>query len=189
MRLSALLYQRVLRRVFDLLLLVPALPILLPLIFLLAVMIRIDSPGPAFLRLTRRGRDGVPFRQFRFRCVWMDAPMRAFKATAVTPDDPRLTRMGAFALRTRLNTLPMIFNVLAGSMSLVGPRALPLRVDGIEPEVLRLVSQLRPGIFTPDGADQGGVDERARNAAGLAWLRRAGPLRDLRIVLRGVTGI
>jgi len=189
MQISASLYQRVFRRVFDLLLLLPALPFILPLILVLAIMIRLDSPGPAFLRLTRLGRGGVPFRQLRFRCVWMDAPMRAFRAGSATVDDPRLTRMGAFILRTRLNTLPMVFNVLGGSMSLVGPKALSPEVKGVDPQVLHFVSQLRPGIFTPDSLSDEGADELSRLAVTLAWMREAGPLRDLRIVLRGVTGI
>ncbi|RRH76912.1 sugar transferase [Falsigemmobacter faecalis] len=189
MQVSASLYQRVFRRVFDLILLALALPFLLPLILVLVVMIRLDSPGPAFLRLSRRGQDGKIFRQLRFRCVWLDAPLRAFQATSGTPDDPRLTRVGVFVMRTRLNTLPMIFNALGGSMSLVGPRALPVDVTGFDPEVVRLVSQMRPGIFTPDSLTAESADDLSRLAITLAWMRNAGPLGDLRIVLRGVTGI
>lgn len=172
------------RRAVDLLVVLLALPLILPLIAAVMLAIRLTSPGPALLRLTRQGRGGAEFRQLRFRTIWMDAGLRALRGGAA---DPRVTPVGQFLLRTRLNRLPLVFNVLSGSMSLVGPAARPPLRCG-EP-VCPLLQDLRPGIFQPDEAlGAGSLSEENRRALYLAWGQQSHPFGDLRIILRSVLG-
>lgn len=174
------------RRIVDLTVVMIALPVLLPVIAAMALAIRLTSPGPGVMRLTRQGHGGLEFRQFRFRCVWMDAGLRALRG-GEGERDPRVTPLGDFLLRHRLNTLPLIFNVLAGSMALVGPAARPPLRGGAAP--CAVLQNLRPGIFQPEQVLAGeDLNETDRQALYLAWARQRHPFGDLRIILRGVMG-
>jgi lipopolysaccharide/colanic/teichoic acid biosynthesis glycosyltransferase len=111
---------RMAKRAFDLLFATFALVALLPLLASIAVMIKLDSPGPVLFRQTRVGRHGRAFRIVKFRSMRADAPSTGPALTVGA--DPRITRAGAW-LRTRhFDELPQLANVIAGSMSLVGPR-------------------------------------------------------------------
>jgi putative colanic acid biosynthesis UDP-glucose lipid carrier transferase len=112
-RLVKELEDKVLGGVLLLLLAVPML--------LIALAIRLDTPGPVFFRQTRTGWDGRAFRIWKFRSmVVQDAPAGPIRQA--TRDDPRVTRVGRVLRRLSLDELPQLFNVLAGEMSLVGPR-------------------------------------------------------------------
>jgi lipopolysaccharide/colanic/teichoic acid biosynthesis glycosyltransferase len=108
---------------------------LLPVFALLALLIRLDSPGPVFFRQSRVGQDGAPFRMWKFRSMYHDSADVEHRAAAAawfaaqptngqykSLSDPRITRVGRFIRRTSLDELPQLFNVLRGEMSLVGPR-------------------------------------------------------------------
>lgn len=108
---------------------------LLPLIACLAVVVRLDSRGPVFFRQERLGRNGIPFRMWKFRSMYHDSDDRRHRAAAsawfaAQPTagaykslaDPRITHAGRFLRRTSLDELPQLFNVIRGDMSLVGPR-------------------------------------------------------------------
>jgi sugar transferase (PEP-CTERM system associated) len=109
------------KRGFDILvaalLLLPGLPIML----LTAIAIRLESRGAALLRQERVGLGGQPFTVLKFRSMEMDAEKDGTPRWA-SADDPRVTRVGRFIRRTRIDELPQVFNVLAGEMSFVGPR-------------------------------------------------------------------
>ncbi|MGE0463572.1 MAG: TIGR03013 family XrtA/PEP-CTERM system glycosyltransferase [Vicinamibacterales bacterium] len=92
-----------------------------PVMALVAVMVRLTSPGPAIYSQRRVGKDGVPFTIHKFRSMRNDAEA-ASGAVWSTRDDPRVTRLGRFLRRTRLDELPQLWNVLRGDMSFVGPR-------------------------------------------------------------------
>jgi lipopolysaccharide/colanic/teichoic acid biosynthesis glycosyltransferase len=107
----------------------------LPLIALLAVVVRLDSRGPVFFRQERLGQDGRPFRMWKFRSMYHRSDDQRHRAAssawfAAQPSegayksltDPRITRAGRFLRRTSLDEVPQLFNVLRGEMSLVGPR-------------------------------------------------------------------
>jgi Undecaprenyl-phosphate glucose phosphotransferase len=114
------------KRAEDLVIGVLATVLLLPLMVAIALLIRLDSPGPVFFRQKRLGFNNQPFEIFKFRTMTPDAGH--FKKTVqATRDDPRVTRMGRFLRRSSLDELPQLFNVLSGEMSLVGPR--PHAVD------------------------------------------------------------
>lgn len=143
------------KRQLDRVLAVGALVLLSPLLLLLAAAIRLDSPGAAFFRQERVGRDECSFRIWKFRTMTVDAEERlggladANEASGLLfklRDDPRVTRLGRWLRRTSLDELPQLINVARGQMSLVGPRpALPAEVAQYPPDVRhRLV--MHPGM-------------------------------------------
>lgn len=113
-------------RVLDLGLVLLVLPIVIPFLIALALMVRLSSPGPVLLRLHCQGPDGRSFLQYRFRSVYTDARARQFRALsgpgAAPGGDPRLTAVGRMMIRSGLNRLPQVANVLFGQMSFFGPK-------------------------------------------------------------------
>jgi undecaprenyl phosphate N,N'-diacetylbacillosamine 1-phosphate transferase len=99
--------------------------VLSPLFFLIAVLIKLDSPGPVFYRQKRVGKEGRIFYLWKFRSMVVNAEFMG-AGYGFVKDDPRITRFGLFLRRYSLDELPQLFNVILGEMSLVGPRpALP----------------------------------------------------------------
>ncbi len=111
----------VLKRAFDLCLGSVLLVLLSPVLLLIALAIRLDSAGPVFFRQAREGYASRPFRVWKFRTL-DHAKEDAGAVVPVTAGDTRVTRVGRFLRRTSLDELPQLFNVIQGSMSLVGPR-------------------------------------------------------------------
>ncbi|NNE43262.1 MAG: exopolysaccharide biosynthesis polyprenyl glycosylphosphotransferase, partial [Gemmatimonadetes bacterium] len=114
-------WDRVKKRILDVTVSATALVVLAPLFAFLALLVRLDSPGPVIFRQPRLGRDGREFRILKFRSMPVDAeggtgPVRANR------EDARPTRVGRILRRTSLDELPQLWNVLKGEMSLVGPR-------------------------------------------------------------------
>ena len=140
------------KRMFDLLGAALALALLWPLLVAVGLWIKLDSPGPAMFRQQRVGRHGRLFEIHKFRTMVVDAPQRGPQLTI--GDDPRITRAGAFLRRSKIDELPQLLDVLAGHMSLVGPRPeLPAYVAHY-PAVLRdKVLAVRPGITDPVSLD------------------------------------
>jgi len=129
--------------------------VLTPFLVLLAVAVRLDSAGPPFFTQVRIGHHGRPFRMYKLRTMVVGA--EELKHTLVAMNDldgalfkmrrdPRTTRIGCFLRRTSLDELPQLFNVVAGDMSLVGPRPLILEEDGEIAEWGRRRLDLKPGI-------------------------------------------
>lgn len=92
-----------------------------PVLALVALAVKLDSPGPVFFRQSRMGWNGKPFEIWKFRSMFVH-PVEAGTVRQAAKNDPRITRVGAFIRRTSLDELPQIFNVVRGEMSLVGPR-------------------------------------------------------------------
>jgi lipopolysaccharide/colanic/teichoic acid biosynthesis glycosyltransferase len=121
------------------------LALLWPLLLVVAVAIKLDSPGPVFFRQQRVGRNDRPFRIFKFRSMTVDAPSRGSALTVHA--DKRITRVGAFLRRSKLDELPQLINVLVGDMALVGPRPeVPQFMDFYPPEQRALMVSIRPGM-------------------------------------------
>jgi lipopolysaccharide/colanic/teichoic acid biosynthesis glycosyltransferase len=151
-----------LKRSFDLMVATLALILLAPLLVLIALAIKLDSPGPVFFRQVRVGRQGREFRIHKFRTMVADAPGRGLPLTV--GDDARITRMGRRLRSTRLDELPQLLDVLAGTMSLVGPRPEVPRYVAQYPAALReRVLAVRPGITDP--ASLAGLEEATTLAA------------------------
>jgi exopolysaccharide biosynthesis polyprenyl glycosylphosphotransferase len=114
-------WAALLKRVTDLILSIIMLLILWPIMLFTAIAVRMTSPGPVLFTQERVGQDGKPFILMKFRSMRADAEKLSGPVWA-SEDDPRITKWGKIMRKTRLDELPQLFNVLAGSMSIVGPR-------------------------------------------------------------------
>ena len=148
------------KRLFDIAVSLLALLLLALPMLAIAAWIRLDSPGPVFFRQQRVGRHGVPFAIHKFRTMRADAQ----GLPLTVGDDARITRAGRWLRRTRLDELPQLLNVLAGHMSLVGPRPEVPRYVALYPPALRdRALAVRPGITDPASLEH--LDEAALLAA------------------------
>lgn len=150
--------------------------LLLPILLLIALAIKLDSPGPAVYRARRLGRNGEPFDCFKFRSMHRDAETKLksvldsdptlkaeFEATHKLKNDPRVTRVGAFLRKTSLDELPQLANVLLGTMSLVGPRPIVQSEVAKYGEIYAVYKQVRPGMtgyWQANGRSDTSYDER-----------------------------
>ncbi|MCI9201185.1 MAG: undecaprenyl-phosphate glucose phosphotransferase [Lachnospiraceae bacterium] len=119
-----------------------------PIMLLAAIFVKASSPGPVIFKQERVGLHNKPFYMYKFRTMEMQKPSQEKKAWTVK-DDPRVTRVGKILRKTSLDELPQLFNILAGEMSLVGPRPeRPLFVEKFKEEVPRYMikHQVRPGL-------------------------------------------
>ena len=132
------------KRLLDIILSLLALGLLYPVMILIAMAIRQDSPGPAVFRQRRAGWRGRPFVMLKFRSMRTDAD--AYGASPDSQADSRMTRVGKFLRETSLDELPQLFNVLRGEMSLVGPRPLYERQAAQWNERQRRRLDVRPGV-------------------------------------------
>jgi lipopolysaccharide/colanic/teichoic acid biosynthesis glycosyltransferase len=151
------------KRLFDLLGAAVALLLLAPLLLAIAIWIKLDSPGPVMFRQQRVGRHGRLFAIHKFRTMVAEAPERGPRLTV--GDDPRITRAGIVLRRSKFDELPQLIDVLAGRMSLVGPRPeLPDYVAHYPAELRDKVLAVRPGITDPvslEFADESALLARA----------------------------
>lgn len=177
------------KRAMDLMVALPLAVMLAPLMALIAIAIRLDSKGPVLFRQTRNGICGRPFHILKFRTMAVmedgDAVVQAREG------DPRVTRLGALLRRYSLDELPQLFNVVAGDMSLVGPRPHAVAHDSYYAPLIadyRHRFAVKPGITgwaqihgrrgpTPEVADMAGRIEHD-----VFYVRRAGLLLDLKIL-------
>ena len=149
------------KRAFDLLAAASGLAVLAPLLLLIAVTVKLDSPGPVLFRQERVGRNGRIFRIRKFRTMVRDAPRLGGAITVGR--DPRITRVGHVLRRYKLDELPQLIDVLLGDMSLVGPRPeVPKYVALYPPGIRERVLSVRPGLT--DNASLAYIDENAQLA-------------------------
>lgn len=113
-------HYAVTKRIVDLVVSSLLLVLLAPILFLIALLVRLDSPGPALFVQKRIGRNGEVFDIFKFRSMYVSAPK--YSVSPASSSDPRITRIGRLLRRINLDELPQLFNVFMGTMSLVGPR-------------------------------------------------------------------
>jgi undecaprenyl phosphate N,N'-diacetylbacillosamine 1-phosphate transferase len=138
-------FSRIVKEVIDQIFGWMVLIILSPLFWLIAGLIRLETPGPAFFCQVRIGKDGRPFVAYKFRSMVDNATAMGLGLN-VAADDSRITRMGKFLRNTSLDELPQLFNVIQGEMSLVGPRpTLAYQVARYD-EVQRRRLLVKPGI-------------------------------------------
>ena len=143
------------KRFFDIVLSLCGLVILSPLFLITAVAIRLDSKGPAFYSQKRIGKNGKPFKMYKFRSMCVDAEQQLERLAALNErdgptfkitHDPRVTRVGRFIRKTCIDELPQLINILRGEMSLVGPRPpLPNEVAVYTPYQMRRLG-VTPGL-------------------------------------------
>jgi len=134
-------------RALDFVVSLVALVMLAPLLLIVAIIVKCSSPGPVLYRAERAGRYGRPFTLYKFRSMVVASPGTGPRITAT--GDPRITRVGRWLRRTKLDELPQFFNTLKGDMSLVGPRPEdPALVETYSADQRRLLT-VKPGITSP----------------------------------------
>jgi lipopolysaccharide/colanic/teichoic acid biosynthesis glycosyltransferase len=138
------LHRDMAKRLFDVVVAATALAAVAPLVALIALLTKLGSPGPLIYRGSRVGLHGRLFAMLKFRTMVVNAESLGGSATAA--DDPRITPIGKFLRRYKLDELPQLVNVLAGDMSFVGPRPeVKKYVDMYTPEEKAILT-VRPGI-------------------------------------------
>ena len=179
------------KRVFDVIASAALLVVSLPLIALFALLVRLDSAGPAFFRQTRTGLYGKPFQLVKLRSMRTDA--EANGAQWAEKDDPRVTRLGRFIRKVRIDELPQVWTVLRGRMSFVGPRPeVPQFVDDLDDHIPYYAERhmVKPGITGwaqinyPYGASI--EDARKKLEFDLYYAKNYTPFLDLLIILQTV---
>ncbi len=184
------------KRGIDLVLTGLSLIVLLPLMGLIALVIKLDSPGPALFVQKRIGKNGKPFYTYKFRTMVVEAEALREQLAALNEadgplfkirNDPRLTRVGRYLRRFSLDELPQTFNVLRGEMSLVGPRpALPEEVEAYEPwQRKRLeVTPGLTGLWQVSGRSDLSFDEMV--LLDIYYVENWTPMLDIIILLRTI---
>jgi lipopolysaccharide/colanic/teichoic acid biosynthesis glycosyltransferase len=183
------------KRVFDFTFCVAILLPVAVVALLCAIAVRLDSPGPVFFSQLRIGKDGRPFRMYKFRTMVRNAaelkeslahlnvlPFPDFKI----PNDPRVTRVGKFLRKTSLDELPQFVNVLRGEMSLVGPRPAE---DGMDSYRVWYGERLEvppgiTGIWQLEGRHSTSFDERLRYD--IEYIRSMSLWLDVKLIVRTV---
>ncbi|HWC69300.1 MAG TPA: sugar transferase [Acidimicrobiales bacterium] len=179
------------KRALDLVILALATPLVLPILAVVALLVRLDSPGPVIFTQYRTGRHGRRFKMYKFRTMVENAeelkaslahlnilPAPDFKIV----DDPRITRIGRFLRKTSLDELPQLLNVVRGEMTLVGPRPTSFAAHTYRlwhTERLELTPGLT-GLWQIKARGDSTFDERLR--LDIEYLDRASPLLDLQIL-------
>jgi sugar transferase (PEP-CTERM system associated) len=141
------LISRISKRFLDLVISAVGLVVLIPLFILVAALIRVDTPGPIFYRQTRVGLRGQPYLIWKFRSMRQDAEKHGPRCAEM--NDPRVSRVGRWLRKARIDELPQLINVLKGEMSLVGPRPeRPVFVETLRTQIpyYDIRHTVRPGI-------------------------------------------
>jgi lipopolysaccharide/colanic/teichoic acid biosynthesis glycosyltransferase len=200
---AEMLRNRILKRVIDVSLVLLALPLVLPVFAAIALLIRLDSPGPIFFSHRRIRRDGIFFSIWKFRtmCVnssevleqhlALDSNARAeWHGTHKLREDPRVTRLGLLLRRYSIDELPQLWNVLTGKMSLVGPR--PIVAAEVEKygECFHCFCRVKPGLtglWQVSGRSLLSYEERV--ALDCEYVRNWSPLLDVKILFRTIFSV
>jgi lipopolysaccharide/colanic/teichoic acid biosynthesis glycosyltransferase len=187
------------KRAMDVVGALTALMLLMPVMGLIALLIRLDSSGPALFRQVRRGYRGRPFRVLKFRTMMVDAESQLDDLEDCNESeggvlfklrkDPRVTWLGSFLRRYSLDELPQLINVLRAEMSLVGPRPLQLRdsdrLSELDPEGYERRLHVLPGLTGPwqvSGRSELNYDHMVK--LDLDYVKNWSPARDLSIICK-----
>jgi len=181
------MYNRLIKRFFDLLLGIVALPFLGIAILVFGFLIKREDKGPVFYNSPRVGRFGKPFAMYKFRTMYVNAPDIKFSDGSAysAPDDPRMTRIGARLRKTSLDELPQVLNIIRGEMSFIGPRPdLPDEAALYEGDESRKL-EVRPGVSGyAQVYGRNAISWRERLALDVEYVEKIGFLLDVRIFLR-----
>ena len=142
------MYRNFLKRIFDLVLSIIALPFWLIILVIVGPMIYFQDKGSIFYNAPRLGKDGKIFKMYKFRSMKMNAPdlRNEDGSTFNAEDDPRLTKIGKFIRKTSLDETPQLLNIIKGDMSIIGPRPdLPEHMELYEGNEARKL-EIRPGV-------------------------------------------
>ena len=196
-------YNRLLKRLIGLFLAIILLLILWPFYLIIALAVLIEDGSPVFYRPQRGGYHNKPFRIFKFRSMIKNADKVGGGTTAL--NDPRITKVGNFLRKTKLDEIPQLFNIIGGSMSFIGPRPELLRyTDQYEGEE-KLIFEVRPGITDFSSIEfinldeivgQGNADEmyekyvlKKKNALRIKYAKEVSFVTDIKLFSRTVWGV
>ena len=192
------------KRVFDIAVSVVILAVLSPLLLVVAAAVKLDSKGPVLYRQVRVGRYGKDFRIYKFRTMVQDADKLGPPLTMGR--DPRITRVGRIIRKCRIDEFTQLFNVIGGSMSLVGPRPEVRRyVEKYKPEYMPTLL-IRPGVTAPSSIafkdedkilKEGGDPEKIyvekilppKMALNLEYMKDISVLNDIKIMFKTVSAV
>jgi exopolysaccharide biosynthesis polyprenyl glycosylphosphotransferase len=183
-------FNRAVKRAFDIAAAIAGLILMSPLFIIVSLAIKLDSPGPVLFRQTRHGYNNELIRVLKFRSMIVMEDGDNF--TQVTRHDPRVTRLGRFLRRTNIDELPQLINVVAGDMSLVGPRPHATAQNETFAELISSFSRrhnVKPGItgWAQVNGCRGDTDTlekmRRRVEHDLYYIDNWSLLFDLRIIL------
>ncbi len=144
------------KRIFDLVVSLVAVIVLSPVLLVISLAIRLEDRGPILYRAQRVGRGGKPITVYKFRSMRMHADrlenmltpeeLEEYKKNYKLDHDPRITKVGAFLRKTSLDELPQLFNILAGTLSLVGPRPVLQEETELYGDKRELLLSCKPGL-------------------------------------------
>lgn len=192
-------FQLFIKRVFDIILSLIGIIILSPLLLLVYVLIKLDSKGPAIFKQTRVGKDGVNFKIFKFRTMVVNAEKLQKLELDIknienfvfqSREDSRITKIGSFLRKSSIDELPQLFNVLFGSMSLVGPRPEIEEVVKFYPENYKKRLLVLPGITgLAQVSGRGEIELKKTVYYDLLYISRFSILYDIEILFRTLISV
>jgi lipopolysaccharide/colanic/teichoic acid biosynthesis glycosyltransferase len=176
---------RILKRGLDILVSLSLLIILSPLLVLIAIAIKLDSPGPAIFKQERAGKNGKPFIFFKFRTMKFDVD--PFGPSPKSRKDNRLTKIGKILREYSLDELPQLLNILRGDMSMVGPRPLYLSQIAEWSEGQKRRLSVKPGVTgLAQISGRGEITREQKLELDVKYVETAGFFVDAKIILRTI---
>ncbi|MCP4422190.1 MAG: hypothetical protein GY805_36725 [Chloroflexi bacterium] len=198
-KMMATRYNRVVKLMLDYLLVLPGLLLIAPLFIFLAILVKIESPGPIFHRRRVLGQNGRIFYAFKFRTMYVNGDeilarypnlRRKLNKNYKLKCDPRVTRIGAFLRKFSLDELPQLLNILAREMSLIGPRIItPEEIGkyGQHGQPLMMVMPGLTGLWQVNGRSNTTYDERV--AFDMQYINEWSLLLDIKILLHTIPAV
>ena len=150
-------YTCYIKRILDLIYASIGLTILFPILFIIGILIKLNSKGPIFYKQTRIGKNFKPFKILKFRTMIINADKKGLKIT--TKNDLRITKIGKILRKTKLDELPQLINVIKGDLALVGPRPEVKKYVTLFKKEYKSLLMFRPGIT--DNAAIAYIDEES----------------------------
>lgn len=195
-RVTSGLYRQRLKRAFDVVAVLVVLPIALPVMAIIAILLRVEG-GAVWFTQRRLGKDGYSFNLWKFRTMVVNADAKLEEYLAADPalraewnttqklkDDPRITRTGRILRKTSLDELPQLFNILRGEMSVVGPRPMLVEQLDIYGPLARHYFALRPGLTGLwQVSDRNSTDFTRRAEIDAVYERNVSMIADMKIIL------
>lgn len=188
-------FYEAVKRIFDFLLALLGTIILSPVFLVIAVAIVAEDKGSVFYKATRVGQYGKPIKVLKFRSMKTGADrledmltpeeLEEYKKNFKLERDPRITKVGAFLRKTSLDELPQLFNIIGGSLSLVGPRPVLQEETELYGEDRDLLLSVKPGLtglWQASGRSNITYEDGARQAMELRYVRERGFLMDIKIL-------
>lgn len=192
-------FQLFIKRIFDILLSLIGIIVLSPILLIIYILIKLDSKGPAIFKQVRVGKDGVSFKIYKFRTMVVNAEKLQKLELDIkdienfvfqSKEDNRVTKIGSFLRKSSIDELPQLFNVLLGSMSLVGPRPEIEDVVKFYPDNYRKRLLVLPGITgLAQVSGRGEIELKKTVYYDLLYINRFSVLYDIQILLKTIAAV